>query len=297
MERGDRGSADTEKRSYGPFSFVPSHEAPKLSWPRGARMAFVIVPNVEFFPLDVRIPGARPKIPDVSAWGRRDYGNRVGFFRMADIMARFGMRGTVALNSMVCDYCPQVVERCLELDWELMGHGETNAVLLSDYDSEAESAACIRRTLDRIEAFCGKRPKGWLGPGRQQTWSTLDVIAEEGCTYTFDWDNDDQPVLMDVGGRPIVAMPYGAGVSDLQAFHQMHASPAEFEQMIRDAFDVLYRESADSNRVVGISLHPFIIGLPHRITALERGLDYIRGHDDVWLATGEEITECFLAQV
>ncbi|NQV99524.1 MAG: polysaccharide deacetylase family protein [Rhodospirillales bacterium] len=285
-----------EPRSYGPFPYRPIHEAPRLTWPGGARVAFVIVPNVEFFPLDMKIPGARPNIPDVSAWGRRDYGNRVGFFRMADIMARLGMRGTVALNSLVCDHYPQIVEKCLELDWELMGHGETNAVLLSDYETEAGRADCIRRTLDRIEAFCGKRPKGWLGPGRQQTWNTLDVIAGEGCTYTFDWDNDDQPVVMEVDGKSIVSMPYGAGVSDLQAFHQMHASPAEFEQMIRDAFDVLYRESVESGRVVCISLHPFIVGLPYRITALERGLEYISRHDDVWLATGEEIARSFLAQ-
>ncbi|MDC0032949.1 polysaccharide deacetylase family protein [Alphaproteobacteria bacterium] len=281
---------------YGPFPYRPLHEAPPLTWPNGARVALVIVPNVEFFPLNLPIPGTRPNIPDVSAWGRRDYGNRVGFFRMADIMARLGIRGTVALNSMACDYCPQVVEKCLELDWELMGHGETNSILLSDYNTEDESADCIVRTLDRIEAFCGKRPRGWLGPGRQQTWNTLDVIADEGCTYTFDWDNDDQPVLMEVNGKPIVSMPYGAGVSDLQAFHFMNASPTDFTQMITDAFNVLHRESEKSGRVVGISLHPFIIGLPHRIGALERGLEYVCRHDDVWLATAEEVTDSFLQQ-
>ena len=101
---------------------------------------------------------------------------------------------------------------------------------------------------------------------------------------------------MDVGGRTIVSLPYGAGVSDLQAFNQSHASAADFERMIRDAFDVLWRESERSGRVVGISLHPFIVGLPHRIGALERGLEYMCGHDGVWLATGQEITDCFLAQ-
>jgi allantoinase len=285
-----------EPRPYGPFPYRPITQAPPLVWPGGARLALVVVPNIEFFPLDGRIPGAGPSVPDTSAWGRRDYGNRVGVFRLAEALARFGIRGTVALNSMVCDFCPEVVEKCLELDWELMGHGETNSVRLSDYGSDEEATACIRRTLDRIEAFSGRRPKGWLGPGRQQTWNTLDTIAAEGCTYTFDWDNDDQPVAMDVGGRTIVSLPYGAGVSDLQAFNQSHASAADFELMIRDAFDVLWRESERSGRVVGISLHPFIIGLPHRIGALERGLEYMCGHDGVWLATGQEITDCFLAQ-
>lgn len=286
-----------DPKAYGPFPYRPISEAPKLSWPGGARVALVVVPNIEFFPLDLRIPGANPVVPDTSAWGRRDYGNRVAVFRMIEAMARFDIRGTVALNSMVCDHCPQVVERCLELGWELMGHGETNALRLTDLGSEDEAADCIRRTLDRIEAFSGNRPKGWLGPGRQQGWNTLDVLVEEGCTYTFDWDNDDQPVAMEVNGKTILSMPYGSGVSDLQAFNTNKGSAADFERMIKDAFDVLYREAAESGRVVGISLHPYIVGLPFRIGALERGLEYICRHDGVWRATGEEITDSFLQQM
>jgi peptidoglycan/xylan/chitin deacetylase (PgdA/CDA1 family) len=204
----------------------------------------------------------------------------------------------VALNSMVCDFCPRVAERCLELDWELMGHSETNAVRLNDLGSEEEAADCIRRTLDRIGQFSGRRPVGWLGAGRQQTWNTLDVLAREGVRYTFDWDNDDQPVAMAAGGATIVSMPYGAGVSDLQAFNHLHFAAADFELMIRDAFDVLYREARESGsgRVVGISLHPFIVGVPHRIGALERALAYICGHDGVWRATGSEIADRVLAR-
>jgi len=287
-----------QPQSHGPFPYSAIIDRPKLAWPEGAHVALVVVPNIEFFPLDRRIPGGMPTVPDVSAWGRRDYGNRVGVFRMMDAMARFGIRGTVALNSMVCDFCPRVVERCLELDWELMGHGETNSVRLSEQGSEDEAAACIRRTTERIAAFSGKRPVGWLGPGRQQTWNTLDVLAQEGIRYTFDWDNDDQPVAMSVGKGTIVSMPYGAGVSDLQAFNQSHFAASDFERMIRDAFDVLYREArtSGSGRVVGISLHPFIVGVPHRIGALERGLEYICSHEGVWRATGAEITDWFLAQ-
>jgi len=286
-----------EPAPYGPFPYSAIGDRAPLAWPEGAHVALVVVPNIEFFPLDGRIPGGTGQVPDVSAWGRRDYGNRVGVFRMIEAMARHGVRGTVALNSMMCDFAPRVVERCIELGWELMGHSETNAVRLNQLGSEEEAASCIRRTLDRIEAFSGQRPRGWLGAGRQQTWNTLDVLADEGCVYTFDFDNDDQPVLMDVGGRPFVSMPYGAGVSDLQAFHTHHASAASFEAMIRDAFDVLYREAVErgSGRVVGISLHPYIVGVPHRIGALERGLDHICGHRGVWRATGAEIADHVLA--
>ncbi len=255
-----------------------------------------MVPNIEAFPLDVRVPGGLDPIPDVSAWGRRDYGNRVGVFRMMAAMARHGVRGTVALNSDVCDVAPRIVEECLRLDWEIMGHCETNAQRLNEAGSEAEAEDLICRTLDRIERAIGRRPRGWLGAGHLETWSTLDVLAREGCVYTADWDSDDQPVLMDVAGQPFVSLPYGAGVSDLQAFDRHHFTAEGFERMITAAFDVLYRESETSGRIAAISLHPFIVGLPHRTDALDRALEYICGHDGVWCATGSEIVDHFLGQ-
>ncbi len=286
-----------EPRAHAPYPYSAIIDRAPLRWPDGARIAFWVIPNIEAFPLDVRVPGGIDHVPDVSAWGRRDYGNRVGVFRVMETMARHGIRGTVALNSDVCDAAPRIVEECLRLGWEIMGHCETNAVRLNEAGSEAAAEDLIRRTLDRIERATGARPRGWLGAGRQETWSTLDVLAREGCVYTADWDSDDQPVLMDVAGAPFVSLPYGAGVSDLQAFQQNHFTADSFEHMIKTAFDVLYRESETSGRVAAISLHPFIVGLPHRIDALDRALEYICGHDSVWCATGCEIAEHFLGQL
>jgi peptidoglycan/xylan/chitin deacetylase (PgdA/CDA1 family) len=284
-----------EPRPYGPFPFRPITKHLGLKWPGNTRLAFIILPAVEFFPLNSGIPRGSGAIPDAPAWGRREYGNRVGIFRIGKILKSFGIRGSVGLNSMVCDFCPEVVEYCLELDWELVAHAETNAVRLYDFNTEEEAEECIRRSLDRIEKFSGRRPKGWIGAGRQQTWNTLNVIAEEGCTYTFDWDNDDQPVAMEIDDKIVVSMPYGAGVSDHQAFHSGSTS-ADFEQMIKDAFDVLYQESKESGRVYTISLHPYIVGLPHRIGSIERSLEYICKHEGVWFATSEEVTNSFLSQ-
>ncbi len=285
-----------EPRAYGPYPYSAIIDRAPLTWPDGARVAFWVVPNIEAFPLDVRVPGGLVHVPDVSAWGRRDYGNRVGVFRMMEAMARHGVRGTAALNSDVCDAAPRIVEECLRLGWEIMGHCETNALRLDEAGSEAAAEELICRTLERIERATGARPRGWLGAGRQETWSTLDVLAREGCDYTADWDSDDQPVAMDVGGKTFVSLPYGAGASDLQAFERHHFSADDFERMIKAAFDVLYRESEESGRVAAISLHPFIVGLPHRIDALDRALDYIRGHDGVWCATGCEIVAHFLGR-
>ena len=285
-----------DPQPYGPFPYRPITDHLGLSWPNGKRLAFIVMSAFEYFPLDMPVPGPRSNVPETSAWGRRDYGNRVGAFRIMDTLSQFGIRGAVALNSMICDYCPQLVEKCIELDWELIAHGETNAIKLTDYETEQEAADCIRRSIARIAEFSGKRPKGWVGASRQQTWSTLDVLVEEGCTYTFDWDNDDQPVAMQAKDGIVVSLPYGAGASDNQAFNTSKLSPVDFEQMLKDGFDVLYRESEISGRVYTISLHSYIVGVPHRIASLERALGYICGHDDVWLATGEEVTDSFLTQ-
>ena len=177
-----------------------------------------------------------------------------------------------------------------------MGHCETNSVRLNEAGSEEKAHRIIRRTLDRIEAFSGRRPRGWLGAGRQETWDTLEQLSEEGVFYTADWDNDDQPVAMDVGRQPFVGLPYGCGLSDKQHFEMHNGSTEEFESKVRTAFDVLYDESAESGRVVAISLHPYIIGAPHRITALDRALSHIMSHDGVWATTGSEIASWFLSQ-
>lgn len=282
-----------EPRRYGPYAYEPIIDRPALAWPGGARVAFWVIPNIEVFALDERMPDGPGLVPDVSAWGKRDYGNRVGVFRMMEVMARHGVRGTVALNAELCDAHPRIVEECLALGWELMGHCESNTRRLNEAGSEDEARRIITATLDRIERASGTRPKGWLGAGRQETWNTLDALVEEGCTYVVDWDSDDQPVLMDVAGGPIVSMPYGAGVSDKQAFELHHHSADDFEKMACRAFDVLYREGAEAARVAAISLHPYIIGTPARIGALDRALAHICGHDDVWLATGSEIVDHF----
>lgn len=284
-----------EPRRYGPYDYEPIIDRRPLEWPGGARVAFWVIPNIEMFALDERMPDGPGLVPDVSAWGKRDYGNRVGVFRMMEVMSRHGVRGTVALNSDVCDAHPRIVEECVRFGWELMGHCESNTCRLNEAGSEDEARRIIATTLERIERATGTRPKGWLGAGRQETWETLDALVAEGCTYVVDWDSDDQPVLMEVSGGHIVSMPYGAGVSDKQAFELHHQSADDFEKMVCRAFDVLYREGAETARVAAISLHPYIIGTPHRIGALDRALAHVRRHDGVWLATGGEIADNFLA--
>ena len=289
-----------EPRPYGPFNYVPVNRRPKITWPGGARVALWVAPNIEYFALDEPLPGDAHERPGASAhtpmvreWGARDYGNRVGVFRIMEVLERYGIRATVSLNSKVCDAFPEIIEDCLKLDWEFMGHCQGNMHRLSEIPPESEREY-IHETMARIKAATGKQPAGWLGAGLAETWNTLDYLVEEGCLYVSDWVNDDQPYMMDIDGKPLVYLPYSFETNDSPAIGRNQYTPGEFERMMKDQFDVLYREGADSGRVMAICLHPYIIGQPHRIGALDRALEYICSHTGVWKATGSEIVDHYL---
>ncbi len=280
----------------GPFPYVPINRRPKLSWPGGARLAVWVIPNIEIFPLNEPVPTGTGMAPDLINWAPRDYGARVGVFRIMEVLERHGVRGTVALNSEVCDDYPEIVEDAKALGWEFMGHNESNSRYLHLMEPEAERET-VRRVFDRIEAATGARPRGWLSSGLQESWHTLDYLIDNGADYVADWINDDQPYRMDVDGRPICSIPYSGEINDLPAMIRMGRTAEEFETMIKRQFDVLYREGAESGRVMAICLHPFVIGMPHRIGALDGGLEYICAHEGVWLATGSEIVDHYLSTV
>jgi len=284
-----------EPQRYGPFAYTPINRRPKLIWPDGNHVALWIVPNIETFPLSEPVPGGTGVVPDVINWAPRDYGARVGVFRLMDTMSKHGMRGTVALNSEVCADYPEIIEDALALNWEFMGHNQSNSRYLHTVD-DSTGREIVATTLDQIEAATGARPKGWLSSGLQQNWTTLDALIDGGVKYVADFINDDQPYLMNVDGRQICSIPYSGEINDLPQCLRMNKSAEEFGNMICRQFDTLYRESVESGsgRVMAICLHPFIIGVPHRIGALDDALSYIFGHDGVWKATGSEIIEHYL---
>jgi allantoinase len=286
--------------AYGPFPYSPIIRRPKLTWPQGAHVALWIIPNIEFFSLMEKVPaaagGSGAPVPDVPAWSARDYGNRVGVFRLMEVLDRHGMRGTVALNSELCAYHPEIIEEGQKRRWEWMGHNESNTRRLNEA-APGEESGIIQRTLATIEKATGTRPVGWLGSGLQETWNTPELLAAEGCEYVSDWTNDDQPYMMTLeSGRRLVAMPYSHEINDKPVFEKMHRSADEFKDMICRQFDVLYREGAESGRVMAIALHPYLTGVPHRIDAFDAAMAYISRHDRVWKATGAEIARHYVAQ-
>src|ERR1700716_925315 len=285
---------------YGPFKFSMINNRPPLKWSNGARVALWVIVNAEFFALDQAMPGdsnERPKgnegTPFVRHWSQRDYGNRVGIVRFMELLSVYGIRATVALNSDLCDHHPEVVDAAARLDWEFMGHNRTNTARLNEIPANEEHST-IKHVLGRIEKATGKKPVGWLGSGLQETWNTLDNLIAEGCTYVADWVNDDQPYTMDVGGKRLVSIPYSYEINDSPFLHTRNGTIDQFVAAIKRQFDTLYAEGAQSGRVMAICLHPYLIGVPHRIAGLDEALSYIAAHDKVWFATGEEIVRAWL---
>jgi allantoinase len=280
---GARKLNESEPFPFFPFRAVVDH--PPFAWPNGAKIAVWVIPNIEHFHLE-----SGPRAPDIRNHSRRDYGNRVGIWRIMEVLAKYRVRGTVALNGEVGRFYPRIVEECVRLGWELMGHGLTNSVTLSGMTEEQETAV-IAESRDIIAGY-GQSMRGWLGPGLTETWNTLEVLRSHGVEYICDWVNDDVPYRMNNG---LYSIPYTLELNDMPLFNMPSISTQDFLQRICDAFDVLYEESSRVPRVMSIALHPFLTGVPHRIRYLDQALQYIAGHDKVWFATGSEIIEAYRA--
>ena len=276
--------------------YSPIFQRKPLKLPGGARVAVWPVINVEEW--DINAPMARavlpsPQgvsiIPDIANFGWFDYGMRVGFWRFKQVLDSHGIRATVSLNASVCLSYPQLVQESLDSGWEILGHGFIQRVI----NSEPDERETIRKTISTIKEFTGTAPRGWMGPGLAETFDTPDILAEEGIEYVADWCNDDQPYEMKVKSGRLVAMPYTVELNDIPIYLiQHHRSPEIFERA-KDQFDTLYREGADSARVMCISTHPYITGVPHRIKYYNMIFDYIRQFEGVVFMTGSELLDWF----
>jgi allantoinase len=295
MAKGRRGSgpinreAGNVSQDTDPFRLFPYRaivDRPRVTWPNDARLAVWVIPNIEHFNIEI---GANA--PDIRNHSRRDYGNRVGVWRIMEVLAKHNVRGTVALNAEVGRFYPRIMEEAVKLNWELMGHGLTNSVMLTGLSKEQETAV-IAEARAVIEQW-GQKMRGWLGPGLGETWHTLDLLRQHGVDYVCDWVNDDLPYRMNNG---LHSIPYSIELNDMPLFNTPSISIDDFHRRICESFDVLYEEGERNGRVMAIALHPFLIGVPHRIRALDRALAYIASHGKVWFATGSEIIDAYRGQ-
>jgi allantoinase len=277
------------------FTYSPIVDRAPIAWPDGARVAFYVGLNVEHFYVDAPstslVDLTTGLVPDALNYGWRDYGARVGIWRLIEIFDRHGIRPSVLLNSDVVDRYPQIMRAGVERDWAWLAHGRTNSTIHSGLAVDEERAV-LREIVDTIERATGTRPKGWMGPGLSETFATPRLLAELGLRYVLDWTNDDQPYALDVPG--MLSVPYTVELNDVGIFTFKSFTGPEFLQMVKDQFDQLYADAATSGRVMPIALHPFVIGQAFRAKHLDEALAYITGHDGVWLTTSDEIAEHYL---
>lgn len=294
------GSAAPEARSFpqehSRFPYSAIADRPRLQWPNGARVAVWVIPNIEHFlfdrPSSSIIQSTKNFVPDVLNYSWRDYGVRVGIWRMMEVMEKYGVKGTVALNSDVCRHYPRIVEAGQALGWEWMGHGTNNSTVINE-QPEDEERQIITSVLDTIEESTGTRPRGWLSPALTESHRTLDILAAAGVRYVANWVNDEQPYRMRVASGEMLSLPYSVELNDYTAFLEQGLSGEDFARAIRDQFDVLYEDGAKTGRVMSICLHPFLIGHPHRSKHFAEALAHITSRRDVWLATGSEIADWY----
>jgi allantoinase len=276
------------------YDYSPIILRKHIKWPSNSRVAVWIVLNVEYYQVDipsVSLTSWRPApVPDIRNYGWVDFGNRVGIWRIMKVLDKYKIRATVALNSAVCEHYPDIIEEGCKRQWEFMGHGITNSQSLTNLSEEQEREV-IKTTIHSIHMAIGKYPEGWLSPGLTETFNTPDILAEEGIKYVCDWCNDDQPYYMKVRKGSLVSIPYTVEINDMPAFVSLHLTPQEFSQCIMDQFDVLYGE--DRGTVMAIALHPFLSGQAFRIKYLDKALEYIINHDQVWTTTGSEIVQWY----
>lgn len=281
------------------YDYSPITQRPPLRWPGDARVAFYVGLNVEHYEVDKPstsiFAGTATLAPDPLNYGWRDYGPRVGIWRMIESLDRHGLRASVLLNSDVVDLYPQIVEAGLQRDWAWVAHGQNNSRFHAGMSPE-EELEFLRGIVETIERGVGRRPKGWLGPALTETFDTPRLLAELGLTYVLDWCADDQPFPLDVPGAQMLNVPYSIELNDITMFVGKALSGEDFYRMVVDQFDQLYADGETTGRVMALCLHPFIINQPFRHKYLDRALEYIAGQDGVWLTTSDDIADFYAEQ-
>jgi peptidoglycan/xylan/chitin deacetylase (PgdA/CDA1 family) len=292
MDRKLMSSLSTHDR----YDYAPILGRAETPWPGGKKLAIYIAVGIEDYHFgDGRVENLLDGVPapDLVNASWRDYGNRVGAFRLLKRLESLGITPTILLNTAVYDSAPDLIAEARRLGAEIVGHGVSNSDSLEGLN-ETEERAYLEQVADRIESEEGARPAGWSSPWLTHTESTLDLLAETGYRYVMDLRLDDQPVWLNTRGTPLLAMPYGLELNDSTSMIGRGVAPAEFADMIIDEFDELLAAATEENQplVMSIIVHSFISGVPFRLKQLTRALEHIAAHaDEVWFTQPREIYE------
>lgn len=272
-------------KTHGRYPYSAIVHRPDYSWVDGKRLAVYIALNIEHFSFGEGLGAvlAPSSQPDVLNYAWRDYGNRVGVWRMLELFDHLNLPVALLVNSTIYDYCPEVVTAFRDRHDEIVAHGRTNSERQSNL-TEVEERSLIQETTDILAAHEGHIPAGWLGPWISQSWHTPDLLQELGYTYMLDWCCDDQPIWFKTRSGSLLSVPYPQEINDIPAIAVRRRCASEFADMIIDNFDEMLEQSQQQPLVFGIALHAYIMGQPFRLRHLRRALTHIAAHaDEIWL--------------
>ena len=281
---------------HGRYEYVPITRRPDFDWPDGKRLAVYLAINHEHFAfgegLGAELAPGGPQ-PDVLNYAWRDYGNRVGAWRLVELLDALDLPATALVNSAIYDYAPDLIAAHRARGDEVAGHGRTNSERQTTLD-EASERALVKEATDVLTQAEGKAPKGWLSPWIAESPRTPDLLAEAGYAYTMNWCMDDQPVWMRTASGPLLSIPYPQEVNDIPSIVARKDDASAFADMIIDNFDEMLVQSLGQPLVMGIALHPYIIGQPFRLRHLRRALTHIADRrEQIWITRAGDLCDSF----
>ncbi|MFM0038712.1 polysaccharide deacetylase family protein [Paraburkholderia strydomiana] len=280
--------------THGRFAYRPITDSDAYRWPGGAGLAVYLGFNIEHFAFGEGLGAALGPLspqPDVLNHSWREYGNRVGAWRCIELFDQLALPAGTLINTALYDHCPELIAACVARGDELIGHGHTNAHRQSELDESGERELLLH-CRERIADESGTPPHGWLSPWISESHLTPDLLAETGYRYTLNWCHDDRPVRMATRGAPLWSIPYPQELNDLPMMVGRHMDGRAFADMIVDQFDEMLEQANRGSQpqalVMGIALHPYLVGQPYRLRHLRRALEHIaaaRARGDVWITT------------
>jgi allantoinase len=285
------------------YSWSNLFERPPIAWPGGSTVAIWCVVSLEWFPMvptdtPFRAPGhMQTPYPDYRHYTAREYGTRVGFYRLLDAFAEVGAKVSVAANSAIAERYPRIIDDILAAGHEIVAHSTDMNGTIATGLPEEEERALIEGSTETLERATGTRPRGWLSIARSQSWNTPRLLAEAGFDYVCDWPNDELPYRMNTDSGPLVNLPLNHELSDRQIITVQQQSADSYVEQVQDAYVWLADEAErHGGRMLPLHLTPYIIALPYRIAAFERLLAWLADQPGAWFARGDEISNAWAAQ-
>jgi allantoinase len=274
-----------------------------LRWPNDARVAVCVLLNLEHTewqppPGSVQVVGpvggvaVRP-YPDYTRLSHREYGHRVGVFRLLDVLEKHGLKATVAMDALTAEHYPYLVRHCLQRGCEIIGHGISASRMISSTMSEQEERDYIHTAVAALTRATGQAPAGWLGPEYGESARTPQLLAQAGIRYVCDWTNDEQPYRVHTAEGSLHALPIMLELDDLHAMGERRVPVTRYDDMLRESFAQLYRDGAQNGRLLVLHLHPWLSGQPFRVRYLDGALATMRRRQGVWAAGGAEIIDWY----